>query len=179
MAGAANATYEAMAHAVRHLTTLGHRRIVKIDQLNSSQNLTVERFVQGLAEAGITANEYHLPAWENTPDGLQTLLESLFHLTPPTALVVTEANHLQGIYSFLNRRGLQVPRDISLVLIFNAPSSEWCRPAIAHFALETRPITKSALRWVGSIAMGRPHTKQDFFDAKFVPGGSIAPPRGR
>lgn len=180
IAGASYDTPAAMTQAVRYLTSLGHRRIVRIGNptlFRQPNTMTNQRFVEGLAEVGITANDYHLPEWPQTPEGLQELLTSLFHLTPPTAIIASEAHHVNGIYSFLLSRGLQVPRDLSLIVLFSSPALQWCRPALAHVEAEMHPLTRAALRWVESAAKGRPHQKQEMFEAKFNPGNSIASPR--
>ena len=179
IAGCALDTASPIDEATRHLISLGHRRIVML--VNSSNRTPIpgrmpRRFIQALADAGIVADSYHLPDWEESPGGLQSLLESLFRLTPPTALIAGQPYHINGILSFLNRRGLNAPENLSLVAVFLSGSLEWWQPPLAHFRWRRELFTREISHWVKSVARGYPHRKQKLVPCEFVSGGSIARP---
>jgi len=91
VAGAAPDKTEAYAEAVRTLAGLGHRRIVLLAREQHRQPVpsqSVRAFLGALSGAGIAASDYHYPLWENTLEGFHHCLESIFRISPPTALVV-------------------------------------------------------------------------------------------
>lgn len=163
--------------ATRRLIELGHRRIVLI-ALKSRRKPTpgvVERaFLDELDTHGIPTGAYNLPDWEESPEGLQVLLDELFRITPPTALIIDEATRLIAIMQFLLRRGIKVPEQVSLLSTDNELLS-WCHPGIAHMAWDNALTVRKVLRWVSAVAGGRAHRKTVNVPAKFVPGGSIGP----
>lgn len=48
-------------------------------------------FLDKLEALGIPTGPYNLPDWDDTPEGLNQRLDSLFPHSPPTALIVAEA----------------------------------------------------------------------------------------
>lgn len=81
---------------------------------------------------GILAGRYHLPHWENSPEGLYQCLEATFAHTPPTAILVEEPSLYFAVQHFLSRRQMLVPEDVSLVCLSPHPAFEWCRPEVTH-----------------------------------------------
>jgi DNA-binding LacI/PurR family transcriptional regulator len=166
----------ALSKAVRELIALGHRRIVMISPGQWRKPIPgriAKVFADELASCDIAAGEYNLPDWEETPEGLQTLLSSLFHLTPPTALIVVEPAHAVAVLGFAGQRGLKIGRDISLVCMMSDPAFTWRRPSITHLAANTVPLVRRVVRWVESVARGCPDREQRDFPAEFVRGGTI------
>lgn len=165
--------------ATRQLLALGHRRIVFLAPgfLRYPQwRGCVSSFAAAMAELGIAADHFHVPNWEETPEGLQNILESLFRITPPTALIATEPAHVNGIMTFLMKHGLQIPRDVSLIVQLSSGSLDWCRPAPAHFRPQYDAITREVTGWVEGLARGKPHRQQKSLPREWVAGESIAPP---
>ena len=115
--------------------------------------------------------DYNLPEWEETPKGFCELLERLFLHSPPTALIVDESARYIAAAEFLARRGINVPRQVSLVSTDDDPALAWCHPGIAHMRWDNRLI----VRWVNAVRKGNPDRKIINFPTEFVPGGSIGP----
>ena len=87
----------AIESAASHLLRLGHRRIVWIcSAYNRKPTLgaSARAFANALAASGIIADDYHLPDFQNSPQGLEELLRKLFHMTPPTALMLADPLHV-------------------------------------------------------------------------------------
>jgi DNA-binding LacI/PurR family transcriptional regulator len=83
------ATLAGFRQAIRHLTDLGHRRIVFLTPRffrGPAPGTTVLAFQEELARCGVTATNYHLPDWDETPDGASRLIKSLLQVTPPNRL---------------------------------------------------------------------------------------------
>jgi len=173
-------TTHALSEALRELTTLGHRRIVLISPQNWRKPVPgriAQVFASELAKCGISTDEYNLPDWEETPEGLQTLLNSLFHITPPTAIIVVEPSHAVATLAFFGQRGIRVGRDVSLVCMLSDPAFSWRRPPMTHFEGNTEPLVRRVVRWVEAVARGCPDREQKDFPVEFIRGGTIGPVR--
>lgn len=161
------------------LLALGHRRIVllvrrmrRLPQPGASERM----FLETLVEAGIMAGPYHLPDWEESVDGFYERLGSMFRVSPPTALILDEVTLFAAAQQFLAGRGLQVPRDVSLVCTDYDPFFEWCRPTVAHIRWDSAPVVRRILRWAKNVAQGKEDRWQRRTKAEFVSGGTIGPP---
>jgi DNA-binding LacI/PurR family transcriptional regulator len=168
----------AYALATRRLIALGHRRIVlmarrmrRLPVPGSSE----QAFLNELAAHGISPGAYHLPDWEDGIDGFHACLESLFRMTPPTALIIQEAVLFAAVQQFLADRGLRVPRDVSLVCTDDEPTFAWYRPAVTHIRWDSRPVVRRIVRWAANLSSGKPDVRQVLTPAEFVPGGTIGP----
>jgi len=164
------------AEVVRHLAALGHQRIVLLTR--ALRRLPVpgaseQAFLDALREAGVEPGSFHLPDWEETVEGFHALLDSLFELTPPTALLVDEAAFFFATQQFLARRGLRVPEDVSLVCTDDDLYFEWSLPSVAHIRWDSAPVVRRIVRWVGNVASGKEDLRQTLTKAEFVVGGTV------
>lgn len=182
IAGAGLATQTAFTSTTRQLIALGHRRIVMIcrsERRKPCPGISERIVLDELAAHGIATSDYNLPDWEETPDGFEALLSSLFRVTPPTALIVGEGTFFLATQQFLARRGIRVPGQVSLICVDSDPSFAWCKPTIAHFHWETAPVVRRIVRWAATVSQGRGDLKQTFTPAEFIPGGTLGPaPKG-
>ena len=105
----------------------------------------VRAFLEELNAHGITPGSYHLADWEESPEALYKCLESLFRITPPTALIIDEAPFYVAALQFCSSRGLRVPEDVSLVCADPSPTFEWSQPTVAHIRWETGPVVVKEL----------------------------------
>ncbi|MDP0492613.1 MAG: substrate-binding domain-containing protein [Verrucomicrobiota bacterium JB023] len=168
----------AFAETVKHLIEIGHRRIVRIcrsERRFPSPGRTEQLLLDILREHSIPTSDYNLPDWEETPDGMQELLQRLFNVTPPTALIIDEAIFLPVILQFAGRAGLQIPRDLSLICFENSANFDWCKPSIAHIHWERNTAVRRILRWSTHIAHGKTDLLTSSIPAKFIPGGTVGP----
>lgn len=167
----------ASAEAVRRLLALGHRRIVKIcrgERRKPGPGKTERNFLQMLSSHGVQIGDYNLPDWEETPAGLQDLLNSLFRVTPPTALIVDGSACLVATLQFLGSHGWRVPEDVSLFCVDSESCLSWCQPSIAHIHWDPLPVIRRITRWASTVSHGRVDTKSSSIPAQFVDGDSIA-----
>jgi DNA-binding LacI/PurR family transcriptional regulator len=136
-------------------------------------------FLKELETQGIQTGPYNLPDWEENRVGFQKSLDSLFGLTPPTALVIDESALMSATLQFCTKRGLQIPSDFSLVSSARDVSFEWCHPSIAHIKWDSRLVSKRVLEWADNVRHGREDLQKGYANAEFVEGGSIGPaPQG-
>jgi len=162
----------------RHLIRLGHRRIVLLARSMRRQpkpGQSERAFLDELAAHGIRTGSFNLPDWQETREGFQFLLNSLFAVTPPTALLVDEAPFFIATLQFLARRGVWVPEDVSLICTDPDPTFDWCEPSIAHIRWDSRPLVRRVVRWVANVSRDHRDVRQTLFPAEFVQGGTIGP----
>jgi len=181
IASASREVVEAFREVFRHLIDLGHRRITLIAprERRIPDLCPIERsLAEELAAHKIPFGDYNAPDWEPTPEGLDILLNSLFRVTPPTVLQVGSPEWASGVLAFLARRGLRVPEDVSLISETMDNTLAWHRPAIAHFSCDYDAIVRHIVRWVATVARGKPDREQFSCQAVLNPGGSIMPPAG-
>lgn len=171
-----SATVPVTMDTVRRLCQLGHRRIVCLKAGPLRKNLRFRQILfTTLEESGIKPSNYNLPDWEETPEGLHQLLDSLFRVSPPTALIVASPVWMQGVLSFLALRGYKTPDHVSLVCERYDPGLEWCRPQITHFQHDDDGALRILRRWMKGMMDGKPYTKQTLLSVEVVPGGTVGP----
>ena len=168
----------AYAAATRCLIEQGHQRIVLLGRRMGGvpvPRLSEQAALAEMERHGIRTSDYNLPAWEETREGLQRLLTSLFRVTPPTALIIDEAPFFIATHQFLAGCGLRVPEQVSLICTDPDPAFTWCTPGIAHIRWDSAPVVRRILRWAANISRGQRDLRQTLTPAKFVPGGTIGP----
>ncbi len=178
IAGAGADKVPATKELVRRLVALGHRRIVLMareDRRLPEPGAGERAFLDELAAHGIPTGDYHLPAWNGTPEGFLGCLDSLFGYTPPTALVIDEAFLFQVAQQHLARRGILAPDHVSLAVCDPDPVFAWYRPQVAHLSWYAEPVVHRIIRWANNAARGVADRKQFLTRARLVDGGTIGP----
>lgn len=166
----------AMAAATRSLIELGHRRIVLLARTGRRvpEPGAPERcFMAELAAHGITPGSYHLPDWDLNVKGFHARLDSLFQLTPPTALIIQEAVFYVAALQFCANHGVRVPQDVSLICTDDDPIFSWCQPSVAHIRWDSRPLVRRIIRWAANVSCGKEDMRQTWMPAEYVPGGTV------
>jgi DNA-binding LacI/PurR family transcriptional regulator len=106
-----------------------------------------------MAEHGISTGAYNLPDWEEDLGGFHRLLHNLFQHTPPTALVVDESIFLVATMLFLQSRGLQVPKDVSLICTDGDPRTSRGAVRRSPTSIGTPPRPARLSSWAGGAAV--------------------------
>ena len=169
----------AMLEAVDKMIELGHRRIVMVAQksdLTPTPGKLYKAFLQRLEDDGIPTSSYNLPIWDSNPGELYRTLDSLFQVTPPTALIITDVVIFFPVYVHLLKKGIRVPEDLSLMLFDNHPQIRWCQPKVAHTDWDDQALNRRILKWANNVASGKEDLKQIFVKGEFVENETIAPP---
>lgn len=180
IAGAGPSKAPAYVSILRKLHEMGHRRIVLLTSRMRRlpyPGLPEQAFLGELTALGLHSGNYNLPDWDGRPEGLRRLLDSLFSLTPPTALLIDEASHFIATQQYLARKGIIAPEKISLICTDAHPVFPWCHPSVAHIRWDPQPLIRRVLRWAENITEGKTDLKQTTTKAEFVEGGSIGPVR--
>ena len=167
--------------AVRRLLELGHRRIVVVarQERRADGPGKIERAILAEMEAhGIRTGPYHLPDWEDSFEGFHGLLDQLFRVTPPSALILDEAFLFAAAQQYLAQRGILAPKHVSLICTAPDPTFVWCVPSVAHIRYDIRSVLRRVVRWADNVAHGRDDRRQSFTKAEFVDGDTVGPVRG-
>jgi hypothetical protein len=165
----------AMRAAVQRLAALGHRRIVQIIRQAAEPAATTRAALEEMAKLGLPTGPYNLPVWDDNAAGLRRVLDELFRVTPPTALIIDEAFLFHAAKEHLAQKGILAPRDVSLICIDGDPTFEWCEPSVAHIRWDSRPLVGHIMSWADNVARGRKDLRQNCTQAEFVDGGTVGP----
>ena len=168
----------AMQEAIAHMVKLRHQRIVLLSRearRKPKPGYFERQFLKELKRHGITAGDYNLPNWEETAEGFHAGLKSLFQITPPTAVIIDQAEFAGGFLQFCSQQGLAVPKDVSLFCMDPDPSFAWYQPALSHIDWQVEPFIHRIINWIDNINHGKTDIRQSLSPAKFVKGGTIGP----
>lgn len=156
---------------VGRLVALGHRRIVLLTRSPARPHV----FLTHLEKQAVPVGDYNMPEWETTPDGFRRCLDMLFAATPPSVLVIDEADLFMAAKDHLTQKGFNVPAKVSLVCADPDPAFRWYEPSIAHMHWDIDPLIKRIGQWADNIARGKDDRRQSYFSSKFEEGGTLGP----
>jgi DNA-binding LacI/PurR family transcriptional regulator len=177
IAGSVADIVPALRQAIDELVALGHRKIVSIlpTRWRVPEPIpTAQALLDILRSKGIPVGDYNMPDWKESPEGLSNLLESMFQVTPPTALIVVEPAQAVGVLSFLARKKLRVPEDVSLLSMIIDPIQEWHQPPITKLMgpIEQQHV-RHTMRWINKVVSGKVWHNQLTLAAKLHKGGTF------
>lgn len=164
--------------AVRALVAYGHHRIVLLarsDRRKPKPGVSEQTFLDTLMSEGICVGDYNLPDWKNNKHSFHQCLNSLFSVTPPTALIVQEAPLFAAVQQFLAARGLKVPGDVSLICTDPDPIFTWSHQTIAHIRWDAAPLIRRIVNWAKNVSRGKDDFRKRYPRAEFINGGTVGP----
>jgi LacI family transcriptional regulator len=145
-------------HGVRllceHLASLGHKRIVYLEgppQAWSDQQR--QRGFRAAEAAGQTI--VRVPCGSALRDGYAAVDEALTHR--PTALIAFNDHVAVGVLSRLRELGVNVPDDLSVAGIDDAPMSAHTDPALTTYAVSTVELGRLAWQRFNSTPASPTH----------------------
>lgn len=124
IAGTGPDKVQPLGEATRHLIEPGHRRISFLCRREirlPKPALGVRAVLGEIKATGGVTGVFNLPDWEESPEGFERCLDSLFGPTPPTALILDQPFLFNAGFHYLAKRGLRVPQDVSLVCTRRRP----------------------------------------------------------
>ncbi|QTN32227.1 GntR family transcriptional regulator [Akkermansiaceae bacterium] len=163
----------ALREAIQSLADKGHRRFVFLtreERRKPSLGMVERVFLDELEKRGISTGPYNLPDWMETGEGLRDCLDSLFHVSPPSALLIDDWILLLAVQNFIAREKTSAMKQVALICTDFHPSFNWCSPGIAHIHWDHKPMVRRIVRWTGNIARGKDDRKQGLTVAKFIGG---------
>lgn len=169
---------QALFAAVQELTKFGHRRIVVVSPESwrlPRPSKSAQAFFDAMAAHGHEPSAYHLPNWEGTAEGLEKLLNSLFRVTPPTAMIFVNPAICVASLAYIGRKGVSIPGDISIVSMTSGSVFDLLPQRLAHFQWPIDRHINRIVRWVERIAIGEREAEKITFSAVFHAGETIGP----
>lgn len=179
IAGAGPDSPSGFAECVHKLVELGHKRIVLLTPRSTrlpEPNRAVLAFLEALKAEGIKTGDYNMPDWDTKEDGLHEMLESLFKLTPPTALVIADKVTFFATRQFLHEKGIRVPGDVSLVCHEHINAFTWSEKAVAYIHWDWGPVSRRLRNWMKNISRNKEDVRQTFVKPVFLPGRTLDRP---
>ena len=166
--------------ACEYLIGLGHRRIGMVAALSRHNDRAAARTVgvrRALAAHGLELD----PRWyievpyrlDDARQGARTLLTSP---DKPQALICGNDVIAYGVLLEAERRGLQVPRDLSVMGFDDLEWSRHLRPSLTTMHLPTDEVWTRAGTYLVDTLSGRPAALHHEVDASLVVRESTAPP---
>jgi LacI family transcriptional regulator len=172
----------AALRACRHLLGLGHQRIgmvAALGQHNDRASARVRGVRRALAEAGLTLP----PAWYlevpyRLDDARQAARALLLPADRPTAVVCGNDVIAYGVMLEAERRGLQVPQDLSVMGFDDLEWSRHLRPSLTTMHLPTDEVWSRAGEYLVNTLNGQPAVQHYELEATLVVRESTGPVPG-
>ncbi len=167
--------------ATAHVIGLGHRRIAFLGGPPSVD--TAERRLRGfrtaMAGAGLAVDESLLVGGEYLAASGEAAVAELLGRGPlPTAIVAADAPLGLGAWHALAGRGIEVPREVSLITLHKLPLEEFRVPALTCVELPLRAAGRRAAELVLDLPPDAPIHELITDGIVLREGGTVAPPRG-
>jgi biotin operon repressor len=182
MAGVGPDHVTASRAAVQRLIALGHQRIVVLvreSQRTGGPGQPERAIFEEMAAHGLPSGPYNLPDWEDSPEDFRRVLDELFRVTPPTALIIDEPFLFHAAKDHLARQGILAPAQVSLICGDPDPTFAWLEPSIAHLHWDHQPVVRRVVRWTANVAQGKNDHRQTLTKAEFIDGGTVGPVPGK
>lgn len=176
IAGTGPDVLPALRESLRNLFEQGHRRMVMLareERRKPGLGLVEQTFLDELQARGIETGSYNLPDWNETPAGLRKCLDSLFEVTPPTAIFISHNAQLLAVENYLARHRGRELRNVRLVSTDYHQHYDWCDPPIPHFKWEAQAAVRRVVKWVEDLASGEVNRRQKLVRARFVGAEAI------
>ncbi|MBT8037367.1 MAG: substrate-binding domain-containing protein [Verrucomicrobiae bacterium] len=173
-------TGKLLIEVTQKLLKLNHRRICLLMSSvhrgeGEEDSPVIRAYKETLSANGIPASDYNAPYWQCTPESLQGTLNALFQLTPPTALIIDDREHVLSVMQFLAIKGIKPVKDVSLFCLDADSSFSWTDPVISHTDTDERPWIRRVVQWADNTAMGKKDIKKSSTKPRIIEGGTIGP----
>lgn len=176
--------FRASRDMTAHLLALGHTRIGFIKG-HPNQTASAQRFAgfqATLEEAGLTLNPaYVAQGYFSYRSGLEAAEQLLDHKRPPTAIFASNDDMAAATISVAHRRGLDVPRHLSVVGFDDSPTATTVWPELTTIRQPIAAMAEAALnlllRQIRQHKAGEPLEPIDhLFAHELIKRGSDGPP---
>lgn len=148
-------SFEGIGAAVNHLAELGHE---KIAFLNGSKNSMVSQqrqmaFIESLMEHGLEVNEDLMEYGYYVPDCAKDHVDNFLD-HGATAIMCASDLIATGVMAEVEKRGLSVPKDISVIGFDDLPIASRLTPALTTVRQDRTDLGKSAVLLLDGLLSG-------------------------
>ena len=164
-----------VAEVLRHLASLGHRRIGVLSwALEQAPGRTAERAVGEWADRlGI---EVELITCAYSLNGSRPLARDVLSAPDrPTALFALSDSIAFGVYVACQELGLRIPDDISVVGYDDHPISRLLAPPLTSLDWDTAAVAATAVRFLLAVLEGEPGERTAVLRGTLRARGSTGP----
>jgi DNA-binding LacI/PurR family transcriptional regulator len=166
--------------AIDHLLELGHRDIALITKRPTDQELEdrISSFKTALNNFGINTASRRIHECKDAPEGDAAFTRLWKNEPRPTALIIGQHNIGEGVIASINRLGVKIPDDLSVIVI---GEPHWAKIFPFGYATVERPLElmgiKAANILINRIKKqnGLPPCIIENISARIFPRGSLAP----
>jgi len=131
---------------VHHLADLGHRRIAYVNSSLDTRFFRARLRAEGYMRAMGSRELPPMPGWDST-DNAEVTFERLFtRAHPPTAVITWDDEDAAVVMRFLERRGLTVPRDVSVASAHARMMARFLPKRLTHVLRPTERMVEHAVR---------------------------------
>ena len=148
-------TLTAAFNAVNYLQELGHKRIGCIAGPEEMPlcHYRLQGYVQALRRTGVTVDPHYIARGNFSFEAGGQALEKLLALPePPTAVFCHSDVMALGALSYAKRRGLRIPKDLSIIGFDNISLSEFCDPRSQPFRNHATTLAVKRCFFARSVA---------------------------
>lgn len=82
------------------------------------------------------------------PGALAAFWEKQHRQYHPTAVIVQDFHELLSLHQFCIGHGHSIPRDVSVIALFDHPSIQWLSPKLSRFVVPTRKMSRKIIKWI-------------------------------
>jgi LacI family transcriptional regulator len=142
------------ARGTEHLIRLGHRNIAFLydDRHSEAYSDRLAGYQDAMCAAGLPLHPYEMPIPTTEANGMEfgfRTTEQLLNEYPETTAIFAVSNDLiEGAHAAIDRRGLKVPDDISLLGCDDSPHAEFWRPPLTVIDIPNQRLGYTAASWV-------------------------------
>ncbi|MEM6429265.1 MAG: LacI family DNA-binding transcriptional regulator [Deinococcota bacterium] len=169
-----------MKLGLEYLHGLGHRRIATLGSYHETilPDERTKAFPELMADLGLVVSKAYERIIHPTSAEAYRITHELMALPePPTALFATTGNLASGAFQALRERGLELPKDISLLSFDNYPWTHMVAPAVDVIAQPVEDMGVAAAEMIlREIETPDRPAEQVRFPGKLMKRGSCASP---
>lgn len=165
--------------ATEHLIAQGHTRIGWAGGRAGVD--TAQRRANGIRDAMAAADLWLDPSWVVAADytpagGVRAVAEILGSAVLPTAIVAADPNEALGAWHELQRRGLRVPQDLSLIAIGKLPGEDYRVEPLTCVEMPLRQLGRRSVELVLDTPWDAPIREVLAGDFVISDGQTVGPP---
>lgn len=144
-------------HAAGQMLGAGHRRLgLLVEQSSVTGKLDCERgfreAAEGARHADVEARVLHHRG--TIPNILTALEQMLASPHPPTALFIVNPHHFLLALTFLQKRGVQIPEELSLICADDDPFLAFVHPAPSRYRFDAHAFAGRLFRLIQRVSNG-------------------------
>ena len=167
--------------ATEHLIAMGHTRIGWAGGRAGVD--TAQRRANGIRDAMAAADLWLDPGWvvaaDYTPQGGARAVAEMFRSPErPTAIVAADPNEALGVWHELERHGLRVPADVSLIAIGVLPGEDFRVAPLTGVEMPLRELGRRSVELVLDTPWNVPLRETLSEGYRITDGATVAPPGG-